>query len=107
MIVTTLMYCVNRDILSFESGYDLWAYLNGDVPLDIIITNTLTPDTDEFELMTRIKKRSPKSKLIIIPDSSDVASSAARFRADACLANPFGLGDLFEIVETFVVNAEK
>ena len=37
-VSTVLMYCVNRDVLSFDNGMAAWRYLEGADSPDIIIS---------------------------------------------------------------------
>jgi len=98
------MYCVNREILSFNDGYSVCAYIECQNHLDIIITDTDMPGMDGLELLTAIKTKYPQKKIILMSESADRQEAASRLGADAFLTKPFGLKDLFSIVETFVVN---
>ena len=78
-VSTVLMYCVNRDVLSFDNGMAAWRYLEGADSPDIIISEVNVSGLNGFELLAR--------------DSG----------ADAFLAKPVSVTDLFRVVEAFVV----
>ena len=56
-IVTVLMYCVNRDVLSFDSGKAAWKYIKDHGSLDIIISGIDVSGLSGFELLSKFKKK--------------------------------------------------
>jgi CheY-like chemotaxis protein len=102
-VVTVLMYCVNRDVLSFKSGLAAWRYIEEYESPDIIISEIDVPGLNGFELMAKFKEKSPGKKCLLMSDNPDHEQPARSSGADAFLAKPVSVNDLFEVVDTFVV----
>jgi len=102
-VVTVLMYCVNRDVLSFDSGLDAWRYIEDYESPDIIISEIDVPGLNGFELMAKFKEKSPEKKCLLMSDNPDNEQPAKKSGADAFLAKPVRVNDLFKVVQTFVV----
>ena len=102
-IVTVLMYCVNRDVLSFDSGLAAWQYIKDHGSLDIIISGIDVPGLSGFKLLSKFKKKYPEKKCILMSADPAHEPSARDSGADAFLAKPVSVNDLFKVVETFVV----
>ena len=101
--VDVLAYSVNREVMSFDNGADAWNYIRNPESADIILTDVEMPEMDGLELLKRVKKEYPQ-KICILMSSKPVHESAARQSgADAFLAKPFDITDLFDIVQAFVV----
>lgn len=62
-IVTVLMYCVNRDVLSFDSGQTAWQYIKDHGSPDIIISGIDVPGLSGFELLSKFKKNIRKKNV--------------------------------------------
>lgn len=101
------MYCVNRDIVQFEDPCAAWKYLEQPESADIVITDAEMAEMTGFELISRIKKRYPERICILMSGNPDNEKIAADSGADAYLAKPFSVNDLFHIVQTFVVEREN
>jgi DNA-binding NtrC family response regulator len=104
-IVNVMMYSVNREILAFDSASDLNRYLHDSGPVNIILSEAYLPDEPGFAVLKSIKETSPEIYLIVLSANPADQSAAEDLGADAFLAKPFTLKDLFSIVERFVVNA--
>jgi CheY-like chemotaxis protein len=102
-IVTVLMYCVNRDVLSFDSGLAAWQYIEDHGTPDIIISGIDVSGLSGFELLAKFKKKYPEKKCLLMSANPAHEKSARESGADAFLAKPVSVNDLFKIVETFVV----
>jgi CheY-like chemotaxis protein len=102
-VVTVLMYCVNRDVLSFDNGLAAWRYIEGNESLDMIISEVDVPGLNGFELMAKFKERSPDKKFLLMSDNPAHEETARNSGADAFLAKPVSVNDLFRVVQTFVV----
>ena len=98
------MYCVNRDVVSFGNSYSAWLYLENGENADIVVSDADMPEMDGFELITRIKKKFPGKICILMSGNPANEKTAIDIGADAFLAKPFTLNDLFNIVQTFVVD---
>jgi len=105
-VVHVLMFSVNRDVRSFSNGFSAWNYIEIPDNADIIVTDVDMPEMTGFELLTKIKKTCPEKKCIIMSADPTNENTAINLGADAFLAKPFGVNDLFKIVETFVVSGE-
>jgi DNA-binding NtrC family response regulator len=102
-VSTVLMYCVNRDVLSFDNGMAAWRYIEGPDSPDIIISEVDVSGLNGFELLTKFKEKHPAKKCLLMsanPDDEQVAKDSG---ADAFLAKPVSVNDLFRVVEAFVV----
>jgi len=102
-IVTVLMYCVNREVLCFDSGQSAWQYIKVHGSPDIIISGIDVPGLSGFELLSRFKKKYPEKKCLLMSADPAHEQSARDAGADAFLAKPVSVNDLFKVVETFVV----
>lgn len=103
LIVTALMYCVNRDVLSFDGGTAAWDYIKNADGIDIVLTDVEMPDMDGFELVSRVKRHYPDTICVVISGNASNEKAAQDLGADAFLAKPFKINDLFDIVQTYVV----
>lgn len=107
LVVNALMYCVNRDVLSFENGFSALAYLDADEDsLDIIVSDVDMPEMSGLALLESIKKKWPSKICVIMSKNSANEKSATDLGADAFLAKPFKVTDLFNIVQKYIVDAE-
>ena len=107
LVVNALMYCVNRDVLSFETGFSALAYLDADEDsTDIIVFDVDMPEMNGLALLESIKKKWPSKICVIMSKDPANEKSASDLGADAFLAKPFKVTDLFNIVQKYVVDAE-
>jgi DNA-binding NtrC family response regulator len=102
-VVTVLMYCVNRDVLSFDSVQAAWQYIEDHGSPDIVISGIDIPGLSGFELLYKFKKKYPEKKCLLMSADPAHEQSARDSGADAFLAKPVSVNDLFKVVETFVV----
>ena len=102
-VSTVLMYCVNRDVLSFDSGVAAWRYIEETDGLDIIISEVDVSGLNGFELLAKFKEKYPSKKCLLMSANPDDEKIARDSGADAFLAKPISVNDLFKIVEAFVV----
>ena len=102
-VTTVLMYCVNRDVLSFDNGLAAWTYLESHGSPDIIISEIDVPGLNGFELMAKFKEKNPDKKCLLMSANPANEQSARNSGADAFLAKPVSVNDLFNVVKTFVV----
>ena len=101
------MYCVNRDVLSFENGFSALAYLDTDEKSpDIIVSNVDMPEMSGLALLESIKKKRPSTICVLMSENPANEKSASNLGADAFLAKPFKVTDLFNIVQKYIVDAE-
>ena len=102
-IVSTLMYSVNREILTFDDGFDAWVYFEESGFPDMIIADVNLQEIDGLALTSKVKKASPETVVVLFSDSPGNESKARKQGSDAFLAKPFGVNELFNLVQTFVV----
>jgi two-component system KDP operon response regulator KdpE len=102
-IVNVMMYSVNREILAFENGQGFKAYLEAGGTVNIALVDTQLPEAGSFELLKSTKKSHPDIVFVCMSANPADQSAAADLEADAFLAKPFALQDLFDIVQRFVV----
>lgn len=104
LTVTALTYCVNRKVLSFESGRHAWEYIQEGGDVDIVISDVDMPEMNGFELMSHVREKYPEKIFIITSGISEYEEKSRQKGADAFLAKPFEINDLFSIVQCFVVD---
>lgn len=102
-VSTVLMYCVNRDVLSFDNGMAAWRYIEGADSPDIIISEVDVTGLNGFELLAKLKEKHPAKKCLLMSANPKDEQIARDSGADAFLAKPVNVDDLFRIVEAFVV----
>lgn len=102
-VTNVLMYCVNRDVISFDDGLSAWKYIESTESPDIIISEIDVPGLNGFELLAKFKEKHPDKKCLLMSADPDNEQSARESGADAFLAKPVSVNDLFGVVETFVV----
>ena len=102
-VTNVLMYCVNRDVLSFDNGLAAWTYFESHGSPDIIISEIDVPGLNGFELMAKFKEKNPDKKCLLMSANPANEQSARNSGADAFLAKPVSVNDLFNVVQTFVV----
>lgn len=102
-IVNVMMYSVNREILAFEDGQSFNAYLQAGGTVNIVLSDIQLPDISGLELMQATQKEHPEIVFVCMSANPADETSASKLGADAFLAKPFALQDLFDIVQRFVV----
>ena len=105
-IVSTLMYSVNREILTFDNGFDAWISFEESGFPDLIIADVNLQKIDDFALMPKVKETSPKTIVVLFSDLPSNETTAKEQGVDAFLAKPFGVNELFSLVQTFVVEQD-
>lgn len=103
LTVTALTYCVNREVMSFEDPLSAWDYIQKGNKVDIVISDVDMPKIDGFELMSRVKQKYPEKIFIIMSGIASYEEKSRAQGANAFLAKPFGINDLFDIVQYYVV----
>ena len=105
-IVSTLMYSVNREILTFDNGFDTWVYCTESGFPDIIVADVNLQGIDGFSLVSKVKETSPGTVVVLFSDSPRNETKASEQGADAFLAKPFGVNEIFSLVQTYVVEPD-
>jgi CheY-like chemotaxis protein len=104
LMVNTLTYCVNRRVLSFETGQSVWEYLEDGGGADILFCEVDIPGMNGFELLKKIKEQMPEIICILMSGLEAHEKKADLEGADAFLGKPFSLNDLFNLVQVYVVD---
>jgi YesN/AraC family two-component response regulator len=99
-----LTYCVNREVKSFDNGRLAWEYIHSGGEVDIVISDVDMPEMNGFELMEKFREKYPDKIFILMSGVSDNERKSQTVGADAFLAKPFEINDLFAIVQCFVVD---
>ncbi len=100
--VHTIEYGTNREVTTFDNGFKAWQFIeNQPEDVDIVIADANIPDVDGLELLDRTKRTHPGKKFIIITSDPTIENEANQLGADAVLAKPFDIKDLFGIVQKF------
>lgn len=102
-IVNVMMYSVNREIAAFEDGEGLDAYLRAGGNLDLVLADTQLPAISGLDLLKAVKKEFPSLVFVLMSADPADEAPAAKLGADAFLAKPFTIQDLFDIIQLFVV----
>lgn len=105
-VANVLMYCVNRAVLAFGNGDELWAHLEAQNSIDIILSDVEMPQMDGLTLLTKFKQKYPEKVFIVMSGDNRYEKSARNLGADAFLVKPFKVNDLFDLVKLFVVGAQ-
>jgi len=101
-VTTVLMYCVNRDVLSFDNGMAAWRYIQSTDSPDIIISEVAVSGLNGFEFLAKFKASHPTKKCLLMSSNPEDEQIARDSGADAFLAKPVSVNDLFEVIEAFV-----
>jgi CheY-like chemotaxis protein len=101
-VATVLMYCVNRDVLSFDNGMAAWRYIQSTDSPDIIISEVAVSGLNGFEFLAKFKASHPTKKCLLMSSNPEDEQIARDSGADAFLAKPVSVNDLFEVIEAFV-----
>ena len=102
-IVNVMMYSVNREVLAFEDGASFKAYLQAGGTVHLALSEIHLPNASGFDLLQFVKKAHPKISFVAMSANPADETPAEELDADAFLAKPFALQDLFDIVQKFVV----
>lgn len=102
-VVNVMMYCVNREILAFENSEAFKAYLQAGGTVHLVLSEIQLPGKSGFDLLQFVRKEHPEIRFITMSANPADETPAGELGADAFLAKPFALQDLFDIVRQFVV----
>ena len=102
-VVNVMTYSVNREVMAFENSGAFKAYMEAGGLVDILLSDVKLSGESGFELLRFIKKEHPEIKFITMSASPSDEKTSIELGADAFLAKPFTLQDLFDLVKQFVV----
>lgn len=103
--VDVLEFCVNREVLAFDNGKEAWEYIQKPDNAHIVIADADIPIMSGFDLLKNIKQIFPQKTCIIMSHHYKNEKMAKELGADAFLAKPFYIDELFELVQQYVVAA--
>jgi two-component system response regulator FlrC len=106
-LVNALMFCVNREVLGFDNGSSAWDYVQVHDDVDILVSDVNIPGMSGLELLSRIRRKRPTIVCVIMSGDPAAEKHARQLGANAFLAKPFRLKDVFHIVEKFVVEGSR
>ncbi len=69
----------------------------------MIISDVDMPNMDGFELLEKVKDKNADTVFILMSGRPENEARAEGCKADAFLAKPFSINDLFDIVQTYIV----
>ncbi len=101
--VDVLEFCVNREVLAFDNGSDAWDFIQTPDNAHVIIFDAEIPSMSGFDLLKNIKETFPDKVCIIMSHRYQNEKAAKELGADAFLAKPFYIDELFELVQRYVV----
>ncbi len=99
-VVNLLTYCVNRHVLSFDDSNSAWTYFKAHADVDIFILEVSLPSG--LDVLAKIKKRDSEKICVAMSSNPADEASVGNLGADAFLAKPFDMDDLFNVVQSFV-----
>ena len=105
-VVDALEFSTNRKIFTFDSGFAAWQHIQSARTIHIVFADVHVPDMDGLELTARIKAARPDVICILASGNPSDEHAAMDAGADAFLLKPYGINDLFALVQTFVVQDE-
>jgi len=103
--VDVLEFCVNREVLAFDNGKEAWEYIQKPDSAHIIIADADIPVMNGIDLLKNIKETFPEKTCILMSHHYKNEKTAKELGADAFLAKPFYIDELFELVQQYVVAA--
>jgi DNA-binding response OmpR family regulator len=102
-VANVMTYSVNREVDSFENSEAFKAYIEAGAMVDLVLSDVQLSGESGFELLQFLKDAQPQIKFITMSASPKDENRSSELGADAFLAKPFALQDLFDIVKQFVV----
>jgi len=103
--VHTIEYGTNRKVVTFDSGFNAWQFIQSKpAEADIIIADANIPDMDGMELLSQVKSKHPDKKFVITTSNPDIEKAAYQLGADAFLLKPYDIDDLFILIQQFFSN---
>jgi DNA-binding NtrC family response regulator len=106
-VVNVMMYSVNREVMAFENGDGLKAYLQAGGTVHMLFSEVQLPGKSGFELLQYIKGGHPDIRFVTMSANPADETAASELGTDAFLAKPFSLQNLFDIVQRFIVGDEN
>jgi CheY-like chemotaxis protein len=105
-VADTLAYGLGREILSFVSDQDAREYIAQDEIAQVLLVGLDGSDLNGIELINAIRQSFPGKTCIAMSAMAEHEKQAAQMGVDGFLAKPFGIADLFELADHFIVEAD-
>lgn len=104
LIKDVMMFCVNRDIMTFFKDVDAIEYMkkSGVIP-DLIISRLNDEQVSGTKIAGFVREQSKKPVFVFASDTELDRAAAEKEGAGAFLQIPFAISDLFKIVDDFIV----
>ena len=106
-VVSTLMYSVNRNVLAFDNGFDAWIHFEESGFPDMVVADVNLQEIDGLTLASKIKQTRPKTIVALFSDIPQNENAAKEHGADVFMAKPFGVSELFNLIQAYVVEPES
>jgi len=87
----------------FRDGLSAWRYIENGGQADMIISDVDMPEMDGFDLLKAVRQKEGDTIFILMSGRAENEDRAAASSADAFLAKPFAINDLFNIVQSYIV----
>lgn len=104
LMVDTLVYCINREVTSFDDGDTARQYFEAGGHAHIVVSDIDLPRLSGMELLSYLKSRNPEIIFIAMSDRGEHEELLKKSDADGFLIKPFEINDLFEIVQHYVID---
>lgn len=104
LIKDVMMFCINRDIITFFKDEDAIAYMekSGVIP-DLIISRFKDDNVNGGKIASFVKDQENECVFVFTSDVEKDRNLAEDCGANAFLPIPFTIGELFQIVDEFIV----
>lgn len=105
IIKQSLLYKSSHDITTMHSGVDgLKEFTENPDKYDLVISDMKMPNVDGIELIQRIKKINPNTKIIGMSGGGvfDYLQLAKEFGADDLIYKPFSVDELIERIDSVI-----
>ncbi|MBW1648221.1 MAG: response regulator [Deltaproteobacteria bacterium] len=106
-VVDVLEFSVNRNVVGVDSAAEALARIDAEGKVDIVVCAEELPDMPGRSLLARVKRKHPQSIGVLLTSGADDPAGAADSSVDAYLNSPTDTRALFDLVQRFVVDAEK
>jgi YesN/AraC family two-component response regulator len=101
--VNAIEFGTNRQVITFENGFHAWQFIvEQGSRVDMVLADAHLPEMTGLELLERIKRNFPDKVFILVSSSFGYQEPACQMGADAFIAKPFDIQDLFAVIERFV-----
>jgi CheY-like chemotaxis protein len=102
-LVRRMLVAIGHSVIDAENG-DVGLVLFQQRRPDLVITDLIMPEMEGIELIQRIRRLSPDSKIIAMSGSATASrklylGAAQKLGADGVLSKPFQSAELYEVID--------